>query len=79
MNSFLHIHPNDNVFVALDTLAAGTRVQGDGYDVDGVRGDTQRTQDRGEGHCRGREHHQVRLSDWSRDNGDSGRFLDSYA
>ncbi len=33
MNSFLHIHPNDNVFVALDTLAAGTRVQGDGYDV----------------------------------------------
>ena len=36
MNSFLHIHPNDNVFVALDTLPAGTRVQGDGYDVTAV-------------------------------------------
>ena len=33
MNSYLHIHPNDNVFVALDILPAGTRVQGDGYDV----------------------------------------------
>ena len=31
--NFLHIHPNDNVFVALDIIPAGAEVSADGYTV----------------------------------------------